>query len=107
MALGLQRAHDRLLRRQQVASALTPLAGQINLPHKHDWSTGRFHYGVIKVLKLAPGISVLDMTPKRLRLRVATSCSSRAQQPERTLPTAGDRYSPHQKLRDLQRPCCH
>jgi len=29
------------------------------------------------------------------------------QQPERTLPTPTDRYSPHRQRKDLQRPCRH
>jgi hypothetical protein len=32
-------------------------------------------------------ISVLDVKPRRLMLRVATSCSGQVQQPERPLPT--------------------
>jgi hypothetical protein len=32
------------------------------------------------------------------------ACSTQVQQPQRTLPTASDRYSPHRQRKDLQRP---
>jgi hypothetical protein len=49
----------------------------------------------------------LPTTPGRRRLGVATSCSTQAQQPERTLLTPADRYNPQRQRKDLQQPRRH